>query len=89
MLFVEAAMYRVEAKLAKWKQIYEQLSEAQAKLKPAATDGEKPPANDPLLLEVRRLQRQSNEALDELHAAVAVSRQQRAGPSAPATTREG
>lgn len=76
-------MYGVEAKLAKWKQIYEQLSEAQAKLKPAVAHAGKPPAtNDPLLAEVRRLQLQSNEALDELHAAVAASRQQRAGPAA-------
>lgn len=75
-------MYRVEAKLAKWKQIYEQLSDAQGRLKPAAADGGKPAANDPLLVEVQRLQRQSNEALDELHAAVAASRQQRTGPAA-------
>jgi hypothetical protein len=63
-------MHRVEAKLARWKQLYIELNDARSTLRDRQED---PAASAQLKAEVRRLQRESERALDEIHAAVAQS----------------
>ena len=57
---------RVDAKLAKWTELYGQLKEARTRLKEALQQ----PGPEPVALkaEVDRLQRACGEALDELQA---------------------
>ncbi|HSH90939.1 MAG TPA: hypothetical protein VK996_13215 [Ramlibacter sp.] len=56
-------MHRIDAKLAKWNELYGQLKEARARYK----DGP-PEARADLKAEVELLQRQCGAALDELQA---------------------
>jgi hypothetical protein len=69
----------VEAKLAKWAELYERLKEARSRLK-AATAGPGPVPQD-LKEEVELLQHQCTVALDELNAEYA--RLKKAPPPSP------
>jgi len=62
-------MYKVEAKLARWKQLYVELNDARSRLRDTHEDPSS--GTTQLRAEVRRLQRESQKALDEIHAAVA------------------
>ena len=72
-------MHRVDQKLAKWVELYEQLKSARARLKAAA--GEPAPVRAELTEQVHDLQRQCGVALDELQAEYA--RMKGSGSSAP------
>ena len=62
-------MYQVQAKIARWKELYIELNDVRSRLRdePAGAGA----STSRLSFEVRRLQRESEKALDEVLAAVA------------------
>jgi hypothetical protein len=63
-------MKRVEEKLASWHRLYQELCRAETRLHSAHG-----PSADNLEDEVKRLQRESDRAMDEVHAALARKKQ--------------
>ena len=62
-------MDQVAAKIARWKALYFELNEVQSRLRDGPADAGA--STSQLKFQARRLQRESEEALDEVHAAVA------------------
>ena len=60
---------QVAAKIARWKELYFQLNDVRSRLRDGPVDAGA--TTSQLMFELRRLQRESEKALDEVHAAVA------------------
>lgn len=66
-------MDEVSAKIARWKELYFELNDVRCQLRDGPADAGE--STSQLRFQARRLQRESENALDELLAAVAADRQ--------------
>lgn len=66
-------MDQVAAKIARWKELYFELNEVRCRLRDGPADAGE--STSQLRFQARRLQRESEKALDELLAAVSAVRQ--------------
>jgi len=77
-------MQTVELKLAYWRKLYGELNDVQQRLREAKAGRTGALAAAELEAQVKRLQQESNGALDAVHAALAASRTRSGQTQAPA-----